>query len=964
MKRFTLLFLALSLCAGIYTKAQDANNFKTYKLDNGMTVILDRDASQTQVVGMVAANVGAQDEDEDATGLAHYLEHMLFKGTQTLGTADWEKEKPLIEQIYALYDKLQGAKTQEEIQQINNEINKVSQEASKYAIPNEFSKVVELMGGVGLNATTSFDVTRYYNIFPPNQLERWLDLYAHRFEKPVFRLFQTELEAVYEEKNRSEDNPLNAYSRELLKSAFKNHPYSRPVLGYTEHLRRPNISRMREFFEKWYVPGNMVVILSGNFEIPQAEKLIAEKFGRWEAKPVPERNIPKFPTFKGKEKVKVKLTPFLRSELVYNISPESVVEDLTLEVAAHLLSNSSKTGLLDKLSLDGEVLYASAGNESFKDGNMFSISFAPVFDVNQRRQMSFKSAESLIEDQVTKLKKGEYEDWLLGQVKANMIDQYDVAMEIPTVRANMLLETFVQGKNPEYVFNYEKELSKINKDAVGAIVKKYIGKDYLAFYSYKGEAEKEKIQKPKIDPIQPQKHEPSEYAKYFEAIPTTQAEHKFVNLNTDVKEVAFQDKVKLHYVPNKRNDVFSMEVVFNAGEKNIPMLEYAVDLMNNAGVMAQYKPDELRKEFGKLGITYSFYANDYNTFIEMQGNEKNLAKACQLLSRLMLLPQIEEKALNRIVGSEYQGRMIGQDMQPTQVSALREYIQYKDKSSFIDRVSLDDLIAVSPTELTGKLNEALSYNADIYYYGKMPLQQVNKTLKENLAFAANRKEGGKPKQKKTESYTENTIFLVNNSKASQSNIFLFVNGEPIPLEKTPLVYAFNQYFSGGFTGLMMKEIREFRSLAYTAGAQIATPRLPEWNSNFYGTIGTQGDKTIEAIEVATNLMKDMPQYADRMSNVKSHLINSSFLARPSDRNMSYNISKWKEKGYTEDPSKKNLPIYEQMQFDDMVAFYKEHLQGKPYVIGIVGPAKKIDTDALKKFGKVIKLNAKKLFSEK
>ncbi|PID88515.1 MAG: hypothetical protein CSB03_00970 [Bacteroidia bacterium] len=295
----------------------------------------------------------------------------------------------------------------------------------------------------------------------------------------------------------------------------------------------------------------------------------------------------------------------------------------------------------------------------------------------------------------------------------------------------------------------------------------------------------------------------------------------------------------------------------------------------------------------------------------------------------MLLPKIESKALDRIIGAEYQNRMISKDMQAAQVEALKEYILHKEKSKYIDRISLNDLVDISPSTLTAKLNEAISYNADIYYYGKNSIRNVTNILKQNLAFASNRKEGGKPEQRKTEKYTENTIFLVNNSEASQSTIFLFVNGEPIPLEKTPLVAAFNQYFSGGFTGLMLKEIREFRSLAYTAGAYISTPSYPKWNSNFYGNIGTQGDKTIEAIEVATNLIKDMPEYPDRINNVKDYLVNSSFMAKPSDRRIALTIESWKQKGYTEDPTQKNLPLYEKMQFEDMINFYKEHLKGKP-----------------------------------
>lgn len=962
MKQLLLFLISMAFVIG-GSKAQDPQDFKFYKLKNGLTVVLDRDSSESQVVGIVAANVGAQDEEEDATGLAHYLEHMLFKGTETLGTSDWEKEKPLIDETYTLYDKLQGAKSVEEIQKINDEINKVSQEAGKYVIPNETSKLVEQMGGVALNASTSLDVTEYHNIFPPNQLERWLDLYAHRFEKPVFRLFQTELESVYEEKNRAEDNPNNAYTRKLLENVFKGHPYSRPVLGYTEHLKRPNMSRMRDFFEKWYVPGNMILILSGNFEMEQAETLIAEKFGKWNAKAFPRREYPKIKPFKGKEVVKVKLTPYLKGELVYNTTPESEKEELSMDIVAELLSNSAQTGLLNKLSLEGDVLFINANNESLKDGSIFSISFAPVFDVNQRRQVSFKSVESLIDKQLKLVKEGGYEDWLLEQVKTNMLNEYKLAMENPMVRAKILLNLFIRGKAPQSIFEYASKINTIDKTTVSNVAKKYLGKDLLAFYSYKGEADKEKIEKPNIDPIKPKEHTPSKYALQFQTIPTNKAERKYIDFKKAVQKIPFQDKVTLNYVPNKRNDVFSMTLVFKAGKNRIPMLDYAVDLMNNAGVMAQYKSDELRKEFGKLGVTYSFSADDYNTYVSMEGNEAKLAEACQLLSRLMLMPKIEDKSLQRIVGSVYQGRMIEKRMQPMQFAALVDYIKYKDKSDFLDRVSLKDLLDISPSKLTAKLNEALSYSADIHYYGKMSGENVKKVLLKNLAFSSNRKTAGIPEEKAQQNYDKNTIFLVNNPKSSQSKIFIFVNGEPVPLEKTPLVEAFNQYFSGGFTGLMLKEIREFRSLAYTAGAYVVTPKYASWNSGFYGNVGTQSDKTIDALDVTIELMNNMPEYPKRMSNVKDYLVNSSYLKSPLDRNLSYTLSNWEKKGYKQDPVKQNLPLYEQMKFEDMVKFYKEYLQGKPYVIGIVGNTKSIDKKALEKFGKVIKINPSKLFSK-
>ncbi len=963
MRKIVLSILAVVFV--LYLGNAQESNLKTYKLKNGLTVVLDPDTTQTMVFGVVGTNAGSQDEELNATGMAHYLEHMLFKGTQTLGTSDWEKEKPLIEEITKLYDDLQKTTSKEEEKEIYKKINEASQKASEYAIPNEFSKLIQQMGGVGLNATTDYDGTRYFNAFPPNQLERWLDLYSHRFQNPVFRLFQTELEAVYEEKNRADDNPNRVYFNELFKAVFGDHPYARPIIGHTAHLKKPWMSKMTEFFNKWYVPNNMVLILSGNFEVAQAEKWIEEKFGKWESKPVPERKNLKVGPFTEKVEKKVKVTNFLKGEMIYKGIPSDNVKDiLALEVASEILSNSAQTGLLDKLELDGDAMYVSAGVHHMKDCALFEISYAPVFDANQRRQLSFSTVEEPIEMSLNTLKSGTYPIWLFDQVKQNMIKDYKLMLESPVRRALALEDCFVKGIDFNSVFDFEEQVKQTTQQDVANVVKKYLGDNYLIFHSVKGEADKEKMKKPSFDPIKPKKHNPSLYAKKFEKIPVTPAEHHFVDLKKDVTAIPFQDKVNLFYVKNKRNDVFTMNVVFHVGTHKLPKLGYAVALMNNAGVMGKYKPDELRKEMGKLGLTYRFSANSDYTQITLQGREEKLAEACQLISRLMLLPKIEDKSLDRIVGSEYYSRMMEKKRVGLQSNALRQYILYGDKSRLIDRMPMRDLMSVSPTDLTGVFNQATSYNADIHYYGKMSLGQVRYILKNNLAFATNRIEGTSPELKPKKEYAENTIFLVKNKKATQNQIFAYVGANPISLEKRPVVDAFNEYFGGGFNGLIMKEIREYRSLAYSAGARFSYPLISSWKGYLIGSIGTQADKTNESVEVLVNLLKEMPEYKDRMSNVKDYLLNSSYLARPSDRNLSFSIYTWALAGYQEDPVKFDLPYYQKMTFDDIVNFYKQEIQGKPIVIGIVGNTKKIDKKKLKKYGKVKEISAKKLFSKK
>ena len=178
-----------------------------YELENGLTVMLNSDENANSVYGAVVVKGGGKQDPAEATGIAHYLEHMLFKGTNELGTVNYEAEKVYLDSIEILYELLGTTENQEKRLTIQKKINDLNIKASEFAIPNEFTKLTEGFGGTGLNAFTSNDVIAYFNQFPSHQMNKWLDLNSHRFKNPVFRLFQSELETVYEEKNRSMDNP-------------------------------------------------------------------------------------------------------------------------------------------------------------------------------------------------------------------------------------------------------------------------------------------------------------------------------------------------------------------------------------------------------------------------------------------------------------------------------------------------------------------------------------------------------------------------------------------------------------------------------------------------------------------------------------------------------------------------------------------------------------------------------------
>jgi len=264
MKKTIVSFLLIF--SVLFSFAQKKLEVKITRLDNGMKVMLCEDHSKSEIYGGVCVHAGSKNDPSEATGMAHYLEHMMFKGTDKIGTLDWKAEQPLIGEIATLYDQLSESNNEKEKKKILKELNKLSAEAAQYAIPNEVDAILGQIGSTNVNAFTNNDFTVYHNIFPSGELEKWSVIYAERFRNPVFRLFQSELEAVYEEYNMYSDDPFSVYQEDVMATVFKGHPYGIPIIGYPEHIKNPSMSKMYSFFKTYYVPRNMTLILVGDFQ--------------------------------------------------------------------------------------------------------------------------------------------------------------------------------------------------------------------------------------------------------------------------------------------------------------------------------------------------------------------------------------------------------------------------------------------------------------------------------------------------------------------------------------------------------------------------------------------------------------------------------------------------------------------------------------------------------------------------
>ncbi|NTW31982.1 MAG: insulinase family protein [Bacteroidetes bacterium] len=961
----TLLFASiftLFFTASFGQQKQTITPLKVSKitLDNGLTVLLNEDHSKKLVYGGVLVKAGSKNDPANHTGIAHYLEHLLFKGTEEIGTTDYEKEKPYLENIYSLYDSLSKTTDVLKRKEIQKQINEKSLKAGEYAISTETDKLIKSIGGTGLNAFTSNEITFFHNTFPPNQIEKWLEIYSARFIKPVFRSFQSELEVVYEEKNRLMDNFAFPLIETFLKNLYKKHPYGQQsTIGTIEHLKNPSLNAMYEFYNTYYVANNMALVICGDFDTEEILPLIKEKFGKWKSGIIPKYPEYKEEPFTGRELVNVRMTPVKIGIIGFRTVPNGNKDEITLDVCNKILCNSGQTGLLDKLTLDNKILgaqYIPLGQNNDYGSSVFL--FIPKI-IGQ----PLEKAENLIMEQFTKLRKGEFDDGILEAVKKDIYKEFEMSLESFDSRTVMLAQAFSQNRDIEDYLNYAQKIKNITKEDVMKAAEKYYNQNYLVLFSKMGFPKKQKIEKPGYDALKPKADVKSLYAENFNKLQGKEPKADFVNFNEDIKLSELKKGVELYYTNNPENDIYTLKLKYGIGKYKLPQLPYAAMLMNYAGTKTK-SLSEVKTAFQKIGCTYTFDCDDDYLYLELDGTEDELTPALVLLQDLLTNPVVDKDKMGNIISGEQASRKFERADAPAIAKSLLEYVKKKERSSFLDRLSMKEIKALNTDSLLALFKTALGYELQIHYTGNLyTLDELKNKFNSSLIFKKDMKLSESPVVINDEVYNENTVFFVNKKNAVQSQVYFYIKGEDYSIEKEAYIDAFNEYFGGGFSGLVIQEIREYRSMAYTAGATYSIPRLAGKRSSFTGYVGTQADKTVEAISVFDSLITNMPYKEDRIENIRNLLVQNAFASRPDFRELSESFVSWKLKGFYEDPAQYKIDTYKNFIFDDIYKFYKINIWNKPVTICIVGDEKHLNMADIAKFGKIVKLEEKSLFKK-
>lgn len=950
------LLLLLSCLLAFFTQAQSSLEVKKFVLDNGFTVFLNEDPTAKEVYGAVVVKAGSKNDPASATGIAHYLEHLLFKGTTDLGTVDFSKEKPFLDSINYYYDRLGETKDEKERARLQMLINNQSVQAAKYALPTEFDKLIQSIGGTGLNAFTTPDMTVYHNAFPAHQVEKWLDLYSHRFQKPVFRSFQSELEVVYEEKNRSMDNFQVKLFELVNKNLFRHHPYgTQTTLGSVEHLKNPSLTKMYAFFNSYYVANNMALVLCGNFNAEEVMPLIRKKFSALRSGTVP--GFPKYPAtvFKDREDHTVRYTPIRVSVIGYKTIPNVHADKAALEVCSSLLINESETGMLNKLKRDGKLLFAAGYSYTNNDDGAFMLLVVPRI-IGQ----SFRKAERLVFAELEKLKKGEITDKELQMVKTELYRQQQEYLENARNRAYVIVQAFSEGSNWEDHLHFIRQLDQVSRDDIKRVASKYFGSDYFALHSRMGFPKKTKLKKPGFKPVLTEQKEESSYAKHFDSIPSGKPVPRFLNVDHDAAMYQLNRSNRLYVVKNPVNDVFSLTISFQVGSDSLKNLELASGIFSYMRTK-DLTVDQLKEEFAMLGLSSYASCSRQRFTLSFTGLEKNLEKSLQLIDKLIHEAEADEKAMKNL-RNDIRAERKASDKQPNTLGdALFEYAKFGAHSPYLDRPSRKEIKKMEPQELTDLFRKATGFNSVIYYTGTTSPKTMSELVASRLKLADQNSfvALADPPYRNIE---QNAVYLLHDKKAVQSQVYFFLHAAPYhysPMTNAS-IRAFNEYMDGGFSGLILQEIREYRSLAYSTYGGYSKPYNQKAHNpgTFFAYIGCQSDKTNEAIAVMDTLLNHMPQKPERMETVRSMVKNSVNANFPNFRYIGQSIEQIRQAGYHFTPLMQEYPMYDSLSFNDILSFYESNIKGRPRLITVYGNRKNIRLPELARYGRIVELKRK------
>jgi len=932
----------------------DPYKARFYTLKNGLTVILSPTNKDPRIQCYVAVKAGSKNDPFDHTGLAHYLEHMLFKGTDKYGSLDWTKEKPQLDKIDALYERYNHTTDVDERKAIYHEIDSVSGVASKFAIANEYDKMLSAMGAQGTNAFTSFEQTVYTDDVPSTSIDKYLAVQAERFRNPQFRIFHTELEAVYEEKNRGLDNDGRKIQEKLFAELFKNHNYGKQTtIGTIEHLKNPSLLEIRNYFNANYVPNNMGVIMSGDFDPDAMIKKVDDAFSYMQNKPVAKY------TFEPEQPITSPVTsevfgPDAESVTIGFRLPGNKSKDVMLADLVGSILTNGKAGLIDlNLVKKQKLLRASASTYTLIDYGILYMSGNPTLG------QSLEDVQGLMLGEIDNLKKGNFDDDLITSIVNNMKKDKIEESEKYSSRASGLMNAFTDELNWQTQVAYVDQLSKLTKKDIVDFANKYFQNNYVAILKRKGEDKSIiKVEKPPITPVETNSTMQSDFVKKVNDMPSTDIKPMWVNYDKDMQKSKI-GSAQVLYVKNVDNSLFRLRYRYDIGTWNNKKLNMASQYLQFLGTTGKTS-EQFTKEFYKIACSFNVSAGPEFTTVTIEGLQENFDKAVSLFENLISNCQPDTAALKSLKARFTKSRTDAKANKGSILNALTVYARYGAKNPFNYTLSDEDIKNITADELTGLLHSLNSYSHKILYYGPESLTGFTVSMNKMHPVAASFAQAP-PKQEFTYAeQTSNKIYFADYNMV-QAETRWIRNNEKYSLSEEPIVNLFNNYFGGGMSTVVFQTIRESKALAYSTFAYYVKPDKKDDPYYTIAYVGSQSDKFNEAVTAMNELLNTLPQNDKNVEAAKSGMKKDIETDRIVQDGIIMDYLMAERMGLKEDSRKYIYNNIDKLNFKDILAFHSKYLANKPYSYAVLANKKKVKMEDMKKYGEVVELSLPELF---
>ena len=719
----TLLTLALGVQAKDYryeTVSGDLTKTRIYTLDNGLKIYLSVNKEKPRIQTYIAVRTGSKNDPAETTGLAHYLEHLMFKGTLQFGVNNTEAEAPLLDEIEQRYEAYRKLTDPTARKQAYHEIDSVSQVAAQYFIPNEYDKLMAAIGAQGTNAFTSDDVTCYTEDIPSNEIENWAKIQADRFQHMVIRGFHTELEAVYEEYNIYLTDDNDKIFSALGKKLTPSHPYgTQTTIGTQDHLKNPSITNIKNYFNHWYVPNNVAICMAGDFDPDKTVAILEKYFGQW--KPGADVRQPVFPVQRPLTAPADTTVIGQQAEQIWMGWLAKKASDLqcdTLEVIESMLSNG-KAGIFDlNLNQQMKVQMAGGGVQTQQDYSRFLLIGMP------KPGQSLEEVRQLMLAELDNLKKGNFSDDLLPSVINNKKLNYQQSLDNNLWRVRQHMDAFINGESWQQHTSQIDRISHMTKQQIVDFANRFFTNGYATVFKRQGvDTLQKKIDKPAITPIPTNRDQVSQFVKDIQNSKVEPIEPQFVDFKRDLTVSKTKKKLPLLYKQNTDNQLFNLTFRYDFGHEDDNRYDIVSSYLDYVGTDRLTAAD-IKQQFYKLACNYSVNVHADILNISLSGLDENMVPALQLLEQVLQHAKADKESYDQFVAITLKDRNDAKSNQRLCFDYLTQYGIYGPHNQRRDDMTEQQLRQADPQQLLDLLKGLLGMQHSVLYYGPKTEQQL------------------------------------------------------------------------------------------------------------------------------------------------------------------------------------------------------------------------------------------------